>query len=201
MKGQHGWPSWPYQSKTAVCILLSVFFTIFFYMNTCWVPHLQMSPKHFTTATIALFPASELTHCALVICNCERVTSFTQHILNIPPEWLQCCLVVIWLVPCETVAVSAQVLCTPNKPCTSLECHYWKPHMKGARVFNCKPPPALWAELGSFRCYCGNTGKEWGYPNQSAQKADPLGLVQFQINVSNMMAQHVRTVSPMSSQT
>ena len=112
---------------------ISLLFYIF-YMNTCWVPHLKMIPKHFTTATIALLPASELTHCAWVICDCEWVTSFTQHVPNIPPKWLQCCLVVIWLVPHETVAVPVQVLCTPNKPCTSLECHYWKPHTKGARV-------------------------------------------------------------------
>ena len=39
--------------------------------------------------------------------------SFTQRVLNITPKWLQRCLADTWLVPWETAAVSAQVLCTP----------------------------------------------------------------------------------------
>ena len=39
--------------------------------------------------------------------------SFTQHIFQYPLKWLQCCLVVTWLVPRETAAVSLHVLCTP----------------------------------------------------------------------------------------
>ena len=56
---------------------------IFTYMNTSWVPHLEISPKCFTMTTTALFPASKQTHCALVVCNSEWVTCFTQRIFNI----------------------------------------------------------------------------------------------------------------------
>ena len=53
------------------------------FMNTCWAPHHEMSPKHFTVVTIALFSASEQTQCALVVCHLKSVTHLTQHILNI----------------------------------------------------------------------------------------------------------------------
>ena len=42
-------------------------------MNICRAPHLEMSPKLFTMATIALFSASEQTHFALVVCHSEWV--------------------------------------------------------------------------------------------------------------------------------
>ena len=38
--------------------------------------------------------------------------SCTQYVSEHPPKWLQRCLVVAWLVPRETAAVSVQVLCT-----------------------------------------------------------------------------------------
>ena len=50
-----------------VCFLLLFFFVVF--MSTCRAPHLEMSPKSFTMATVALFSASEQTHCALVVCD------------------------------------------------------------------------------------------------------------------------------------
>ena len=34
-------------------------------------PYLETNPELFTVATIALFSASEQTHCALVVCSCE----------------------------------------------------------------------------------------------------------------------------------
>ena len=43
----------------------------FIFVNTCWAPHLEMSPERFTMATIALFSASEQTSCALVVCDSE----------------------------------------------------------------------------------------------------------------------------------
>ena len=50
---------------------------------------------------VGLFrPAIEQTHCALVACYSDR-------------EYLQRYVVVIWLVPRATAAVSAHVLCTP----------------------------------------------------------------------------------------
>ena len=42
-----------------------------FYMNTFGVSPLEMSPKHFTMATIALFSASEQSHCAVVVLHSE----------------------------------------------------------------------------------------------------------------------------------
>ena len=54
----------------------------------------------------------------------------------------QRCLPVAWLVPRETAAVSAPVLCTPfsHAPFHS------KPHRCGACVFSCNVPLALLAE-------------------------------------------------------
>ena len=45
-------------------------------MNACRAPHLQMSPERFTMATLclALFSASEQTHCTLVVCDSAWVT-------------------------------------------------------------------------------------------------------------------------------
>ena len=39
----------------------------FLYEHFCWASHLEMSSKRFTLAITALFPASEQTHCALVV--------------------------------------------------------------------------------------------------------------------------------------
>ena len=65
-------------------------------------------------------------------------------------------LVVTWLVPCETAAILVHVLCTPyNHKFTGS--FYWKPHMKGACVFSCNLPPALWAEWPG--CF---TAEKWG---------------------------------------
>ena len=53
-------------------------------MNTCRVPHLEMSPKCFTVTTIALVFASELTHCSLIVCDSEWMTiALYRAFLNI----------------------------------------------------------------------------------------------------------------------
>ena len=44
-------------------------------MNTCRAPHLEMSPKCFTMATIVLFSASEPADCTLVVCDSEWVSA------------------------------------------------------------------------------------------------------------------------------
>ena len=44
-------------------------------MNTCQAPHLEMSPKCFTMATIVLFSASEPADCTLVVCDSEWVSA------------------------------------------------------------------------------------------------------------------------------
>ena len=49
-----------------------------------------MNPKSFTMATTALFSASEQTHCALVVCDPERLTVavylYTGRFAY-PPKW------------------------------------------------------------------------------------------------------------------
>ena len=40
-------------------------------MNTCWAPHLEMIPKHFTMGTRTLFSASKQTHCTRVVSDSE----------------------------------------------------------------------------------------------------------------------------------
>ena len=65
---------------------------------------------------VGLFHASEQTHCAPVVHDPfgnERLLLLYTPCFEEPLKWLQCCLVVTWLVPHETAAVSAQVLCTP----------------------------------------------------------------------------------------
>ena len=48
--------------------------------------------------------------------------------------YLQCCLVVTWLVPCETTAVCTCSVYT-IQPCTSLQCHFMQSHI--CRVHVC----------------------------------------------------------------
>ena len=57
-----------------------------------WAPHLKMSHKRFTMATIALSSASEQTNCALVVCDPEWVTVelYTAR-FEYPPKTLQRC--------------------------------------------------------------------------------------------------------------
>ena len=71
-------------------------------------------------------------------------------------------MVVTWLVPHETAAVSAHVLCTPynHAPVYSV-ISFEATYARFACVFSCNLPPALLAEWpGSFTCYCGNTQVE-----------------------------------------
>ena len=61
-----------------------------------------------------------------------------------------------WLVPHETAAVSAQVLCTPynHAPCHFMHSHIRKVY--ACLAVTCHLHLAEWP--GSFTCYCGNTG-------------------------------------------
>ena len=121
----------------------------------------------FCFVDIALFSALEQTHCANVACGSEMVTVafYNAFWIFTSVGYLQRCLIVTWMVPHETAAVSAHVLCTPynHAPCHVTTMHHVtllhaKPYMYGACVFSCNLPPALLAEwLGSFTCYCGNT--------------------------------------------
>ena len=68
----------------------------------------------------ALFATLEQTHRALVTCDCNWVVMafsstffFCFFLILTEVVYLQRCLVVTWLVPRETAAVSGHVLCTP----------------------------------------------------------------------------------------
>ena len=86
------------------------------------------------------------------------VTSFIVRFLNIHRSGVLTALA--WLVPHETAAVLAQILCTPYN---HAPCHFMQSHiLNSVCVFSCNLPPALLAEWpGSFTCYCSNTGVEW----------------------------------------
>ena len=45
--------------------------SFFFLMSIGQVPHLEMSPDHFTMATTVLFSASEQTQCTVTILVCD----------------------------------------------------------------------------------------------------------------------------------
>ena len=60
-----------------------------------------------------LFSPFRQTHWTPVICNSECTIVTLQSISEYPPKWLQPCLVVTWLVPCETAPISLHVLWTP----------------------------------------------------------------------------------------
>ena len=54
------------------------------------------------------------------------MTSFLWRVFEYPPKW--CTYSVAWLVPHETAAISAQVLCTPynHAPCHFMQSHIHK---------------------------------------------------------------------------
>ena len=63
---------------------------------------------------MALFSALKQIHCALVACDFEWVTVAFYSTFWVLPEvmYFQCCLVLIWLVPRETAAMSAHSVYT-----------------------------------------------------------------------------------------
>ena len=100
--GQH--ILWPLVALRVVCVWFR-----FYYMNTCWAPHLEMSPKYFTMATMALLSAFEQTQCAPNIWN--RMTASVLNMCTLCVHviinkcsfqpfciWIQC-----MLQPCATL--------------------------------------------------------------------------------------------------
>ena len=78
----------------------------------CFIP---VSVCHFRILSLSVcyYLVSSLSVChylvsSLSVCH-FRISSLSQY----PPKWFQRCLVVTWLVPRETAAVSAHVPCTP----------------------------------------------------------------------------------------
>ena len=68
---------------------------------------------------IALFSAHEHTHCAFVLCDSIWVTVafYSAFWISTKVVYIQCCLVVTWLVPLEAAAVLACSVCS-IQPCT-----------------------------------------------------------------------------------
>ena len=88
--------------------------------------------------------------------------------------YCQRCLVVTWLVPRKTAAVSAQVLCTPynHAPVNAVTL------LKVGREHVCLAVITCHLhfgqnERGSFMCYCSNMEVERIPKQVSAQKVDP----------------------------
>ena len=86
---------------------------------------------------ILLFSALEQIHCAFVACAFKLGTSFSLCILNIHRRGIhKRCLIVTWLVPHETAAISPQVLCTPYKHAPFTVSLHAQPHVYS--VTSCK---------------------------------------------------------------
>ena len=94
-------------------------------MNICQALHLEMSSKCFY---MALFYVSDQTDCTLVVFNSEWVIAALHSVFWLSPKWLKHCLVVTWLVPRETAAVSAHVLCT------TAQIHFIRSHIRRVHV-------------------------------------------------------------------
>ena len=100
-------------------------------MNNCWAPHSEMCPKHFTVVTIALFFASEHTHCALVVCDwmgdSARFWLFTPSVTTLFGCYMAG---VTW------TALSRRTFCVLTQSCTSfLQCRVIRSHRR--RVYVC----------------------------------------------------------------
>ena len=61
------------------------------------------------------------------LCSCH-MWFWMSGLVSTEVVYLRCCLVVAWLVPCETAAVLA------HAPCTSLQCHFIWSHRHRSRV-------------------------------------------------------------------
>ena len=81
-------------------------------------------------STILCLHADPLHSCHMQL----RMTQLQLYIVcsEYPPKWLQCCLLVTWLVPRETATVSAQVLYTSYNHAqiyTLIQCHFIRSHI------------------------------------------------------------------------
>ena len=89
-------------------------------------------------------------------------------VFKYPPKW---CTALAWLVPHETAAVSAQVLCTPynHAPCHFMQSHIRKVHACLAVTCHLH----FW-QNGQDLLRATAVTRGWnGYRNKSAQKVDP----------------------------
>ena len=112
-----------------------------------------MSHKHLTVATIALFSASEHTHCTLVVCDSEWVTVALHSAFWVSTEVVTalfgCYMAGATWNCCRHGARSMHTI----QPCTSLQSHFIWSHIRRMLVFSCNLPFALvwWWEEGGWR--------------------------------------------------
>ena len=98
--------------------------------SSCWVVRIktinpicsiQMSCVIFDwlIITLASYSTHKHTHCAYAACDSKGVTVAFNGVFWIATKvvYIQCCLVVTWLVPCKTTAVLAHSVCS-IQPCT-----------------------------------------------------------------------------------
>ena len=114
---------------------------------------------------IMLFFTLEQAHCSLVTCDFKWETFtynsafFNVHLSDLLMALFGCYMVnAIW--NCHRLGARSVYII---QPCVCLQCYFIPSHiiMCGACVFSCNLPPALLAKwVGSFMCYCGNTGVE-----------------------------------------
>ena len=150
-------------------------------MNTYWAPHLYrwaLSASQWQLQRCSLRPSKPTALKSYATLNnwSWQYTARSAY----PSNWLQRCSIVTWLAPrkncCRLGASSVYTI----QPCTSLHRNSLKLHTYGECVFSCKLSPAFlffffflfendWdllratrifvpERLGSFTCYCGNTG-------------------------------------------
>ena len=102
----------------------------------------------------------------LWMCDC----SFTQRVLNIYWSVYSAA----WLLRgwCHVKLLPSRRKYT-IQPCTCLQCHFIRSHIRRMHVLSCNLPPALLAEwAGSFTWCCSNMGEEWIPKWGSAHKID-----------------------------
>ena len=115
----------------------------------------------------AILRSLEQTHCARLWLDMSDKL-FIARFLNIHRSGVLTALA--WLVPHETAAISAQVLCTPYN---HAPCHFMQSHIRKVYVSLAVTCHLLAEWPGSFTCYCGNAGVERIPKLESAQKVDP----------------------------
>ena len=113
----------------------------------------------------AILRSLEQTHCARLWFYMSYKL-FIAHFLNIHQSGVLTALA--WLVPHETAAISAQVLCTPYNHAS---CHFMQSHIRKVYASLAVTCHLHWP--GSFTCYCSNTGVERIPKLESAQKVNP----------------------------
>ena len=136
-------------------------------MNTCQVPHLRMSAKRFTMASLLLSGPTVCQSCSAV----NQWLTLHSVFLNIPKSGVLAALSDHYIAGATWNHSSQPIFCVHH---TTMQWFtvslYLKPHTWGACVLNCNPPSALLAERPQ---YFTHTVERWGWNghwNKSQQR-------------------------------